>query len=58
MTSTKKIVKDPRPTRVSAKPSPVDLLEKALLDISDDPWYNKEKFQRKAIAYVFNNSFE
>ena len=57
MTSTKTIVKDPRPTRVSAKPYPIALLEKALLEISDDPWYNKEEFQRKAIAYVFENSF-
>ena len=42
VTSTKKIVKEPRPTRVSAKPSPIALLEKALLDISDNPWYNNE----------------
>ena len=40
VTSTKKIVKEPRPTLVSAKPSPITLLENALLDISDNPWYN------------------
>ena len=57
VTSTKKIVKELRPTRVSAKTSPIALLEKALLEISDDPWYNKEEFQRKAIAYVLENSF-
>ena len=55
--STKKIVKEPRPTRVSANPSPISLLEKALLEIIDYPWYNKEEFQRKAIAYVFDNYF-
>ena len=44
VTSTKKIVKELRPTRVSAKTSPIALLEKALLEISDDPWYNKEEF--------------
>ena len=37
VTSTKKIVKEPRPTRVSAKPSSIALLKKALLEISDDP---------------------
>ena len=40
VTLTKNIFKEPRPTRVSAKPSPITLLENALLDISDNPWYN------------------
>ena len=42
VTSTKKIVKEPRPTRFSDKPYPIDLLKKSLLDISDDPCFNKE----------------
>ena len=57
VTSTKKVVKEPRPTHVSAMPSPIALLEKSLLEISDDPWYNKEELQEKAISYVFDNSF-
>ena len=57
VTSTKKTVKEPQPTCVSAKPSPIALLEKALLEISDDPYYNKEEFQRKSISYVLDNSF-
>ena len=36
VTLTNNIFKEPQPTRVSAKPSPIALLEKAPLEISDD----------------------